>query len=159
MRQVIGFHFVLKDQLGTVLEDSFSKDGHPMLILVGAGRVLPALEQNVSDMNVGERKSFTIPAEQAYGPVDPSLKLKIPRSKFPKDTELKPGFHFEGGEKEGWPVIYRVTKIDGDDIYADANHELAGHSLHYEVEITEKREASSEEISHGHAHRRSGVCG
>ena len=67
MIQVIGFHFVLKDQLGTVLEDSFSKCGHPMLILVGAVRILPALDQNVSDMNVGERKRFTIPAEQAYG--------------------------------------------------------------------------------------------
>ena len=159
MTQVIGFHFVLKDQFGTLLEDSYNEEGQPRFALLGADGILPALERNISEMNVGERKSFVIPADQAYGLIDPSLKLKIPRSKFPAGTELKTGFHFQGGERDDWPVIYRVIRIDGDDIYADANHELSGLSLHYDVEITEKREATPEEISHGHAHRRNGVCG
>jgi len=133
--------------------------GHPLLILLGSGRILPAVEHEIRDLQVGARKAFMIPADQAYGPVDPSLKLKIPRSKFPEGTELKVGFQFQDGEDNDWPIIYRVTKIDGDDIYADGNHELAGVALHYDVEITEKRDASADEISHGHAHRRSGVCG
>jgi len=159
MKQVIGFHFVLKDQFGTLLEDTRDSSGHPLLILLGSGRILPAVEHEIRDLQVGARKAFMIPADQAYGPVDPSLKLKIPRSKFPEGTELKVGFQFQGGEDNDWPIIYRVTKIDGDDIYADGNHELAGVALHYDVEITEKRDASADEISHGHAHRRSGVCG
>lgn len=159
MRQVIGFDFTLKDQSGTLLEDSRREQGQPRLVLLGAGGVLPALEKQICDMEVGARKSVTIPVDEAYGPVDPSLKLKIPRSKFPADADLKVGLHFQGGEKDGWPIIYRVTKISGDDIYADANHELAGLTLHYDIEIAEKREATAEEVSHGHAHRRKGTCG
>ena len=158
MKQVVGFHFRLKDQFGNLLGDSQSGPGHPMLILLGSGGVLPALERHVSDMQIGERKCIEIPIDEAYGQIDPTLKLKIPRSKFPEGTELKTGFQFQGGEKDGWPIIFRVIKISGDDIFVDANHELAGLTLHYDVEITEKREATAEEISHGHAHRRSGSC-
>ena len=158
MRQVIGFHFRLTDQSGNLLEDTRRHKGLPMLILLGAGGVLPALERGIQDMEVGACKRVTIPVEAAYGPIDPSLRLKIPRSKFPEAAELSLGLQFQGGEKDGWPIIYRVTRIEGDEIYADANHELAGLTLHYDVEITEKREATAEEISHGHAHRRSGSC-
>ena len=159
MKQVIGFHFVLKDQFGALLEDTYDRNGHPMLVLLGTGRILPALERQISELPVGARKSFMIPPDQAYGAVDPTLKLKIPRSKFPDNTELKTGFQFEGGEKDGWPILYRVTKIEGDDIFADANHDLAGMTLHYDVEITENREALPDEIAHSHAHRRRGACG
>jgi len=159
MKQVIGFHFSLTDQFGHILENSRDNDGLPFLFLMGSGRLLPALEHHLSDMEVGERRSLIIPEDQAYGAVDPSLKLKIPRSKFPDDTDLNIGFQFQGGERDGWPVIYRVTEIEGDDIFADANHALAGRALHYDVEIIEKREASPDELAHGHAHRRKGVCG
>ena len=108
-----------------------------MLALLGAGNILPALERQIIDMDIGARKQVTIPAEQAYGTVDPSLKLKLPRSKFPEGTDVKIGLQFQGGEKDGWPIIFRVVKIDGDDIYVDANHELAGLTLHYDIEITE----------------------
>ena len=158
MKDVVGFHFSLKDQFGNLLGDSLTETGQPMLILLGSGGVLPTLEQHLSEMQIGERKRVIIPVEDAYGEIDPTLKLKIPRSKFPAGTELKTGFQFQGGEKDGWPIIFRVTKIAGDDIYADANHELAGLALHYDVEITEKRGATAEEISHGHAHRHSGSC-
>lgn len=159
MKQVISFHFKLTDQFDNVFENSRENDGQPFLILTGSGQLLPAVERHISDMRVGESRSFIIPEDEAYGAVDPSLKLKIPRLKFPHDTDLNIGFQFQGGERDGWPVIYRVTEIDGDDIFADANHELAGLSLHYDVEIIEKREPSADELAHGHAHRRRGVCG
>ena len=158
MAQVIGFHFTLKDQSGETLGGTREKQGRPMLALLGAGNILPALERQIIDMDIGARKQVTIPAEQAYGTVDPSLKLKLPRSKFPEGTDVKIGLQFQGGEKDGWPIIFRVVKIDGDDIYVDANHELAGLTLHYDIEITEKREATAEERSHGHAHHPSGSC-
>ena len=158
MRQIIGFHFTLKDQFGHVLGSSRDNAGHPMLVLLGAGSILTALERHVSAMSVGESKSVVIPADEAYGEVDPSLKMKIARSKFPEGTDVVVGLKFQGGEREGWPVIFRVTEINGEEVYVDANHELAGLSLHYDVEITEKREATAEEISHGHAHRRGGSC-
>ena len=158
MKKIIGFHFVLKDQQGHVLGNSREDQEHPTLILTGSVRILPALEQHIKDMNVGDTKSVIIPADQAYGEIDPKLKLKLPRSKFPDGTDINIGLQFQGGEKDGWPIIFRVVKIEGDDIYVDANHELAGLTLHYDVEITEKRDATTEEISHGHAHRQGGSC-
>jgi len=128
MKKIIGFHFVLKDQFGNFLGSSREDQKHPTLVLTGSGRILPALEQHIAEMEAGEAKAITIPADQAYG-------------------------------EDGWPIIFRVVKIEGDDIYVDANHELAGLTLHYDVEITEKRDATAEEISHGHAHRQGGSCG
>ena len=149
MSKIIGFHFTLTDQQGNLIHD---KNGPPLHILLGAGQILPALETAIKDMAIGGTKTVTIPPHHAYGDIDPALKLKIPRSKFPEDTDLKIGLPFQGGEKDGWPVIFRVVKIDGDYIYADANHELAGLTLHYDIEIAEKRDATAEEISHGHVH-------
>ncbi|MEP6343355.1 MAG: peptidylprolyl isomerase [Maricaulaceae bacterium] len=158
MRQIIGFHFTLKDQFSNVLGSSRDNAGHPMLVLQGSGSILAALERHVSDMSVGESKSVVIPAGEAYGEVDPSLKMKIAHSKFPEGTDVVVGLKFQGGEREGWPIIFRVTEINGEEVYVDANHELAGLSLHYDVEITEKREATAEEIAHGHAHHHGGSC-
>ena len=161
MKHVTGFHFTLKDQHDNLLQNTRDASGEPMLVLIGSGRVFPALEHHIHDMAIGERRQVILPPEDAYGDVDPKLKLKVPRSKFPEGTDLKIGFVFQGGEKEGWPIIFRVVKIEGDDIYVDANPELAGLTLHYDVEVVERREATAEEISHGHAHRHNGkgVCG
>jgi len=158
VKQIIGFHFTLKDQSGEILGSSREGQGLPILALLGSGNVLPALERHLMDMNVGEQKDIIIPPDQAYGEVDPSLKLKLPRSKFPAGTDVKLGLVFQGGERDGWPVIFRVVKIEGDDIYVDANHESAGLTLHYDVVITEKREATVEEMAHGHAHHKGGSC-
>ena len=152
MPQIVGFHFTLRNQLGDMLGGTHDNDGHAMLVLMGAGNILPALELQIKDMAIGARKDVIISAVDAYGEVDETLRMTIPRSKFPDGTQIVDGLRFEGGKKDGWPIIFRVVKIDGDDIYVDANHELAGMTLHYDVEITDKREASDEEIAHGHAH-------
>ena len=152
MAQILGFHFTLKNQFGDILGGTHDNEGRPMLILLGASEVLPDLELEIKDMAVGARKELIISAADAYGEVDETLKMTLRRSQFPEGTDITEGLRFEGGEKDGWPVIFRVVKIDGDDIHVDANHELAGMALHYDVEITEKREASADEIAHGHAH-------
>ena len=152
MAQILGFHFTLKNQFGDILGGTHDNEGRPMLILLGASEVLSALELEIKDMAVGERKTIIIAPAEAYGEPDLSLRMIIPRSKFPQGTDIVEGLRFEGGEKDGWPVIFRVVKIDGDNIHVDANHELAGMALHYDVEIMEKREASADEIAHGHAH-------
>ena len=110
------------------------------------------MEREIQDMAIGQIKTVILPPTQAYGEVDKSLRMTIPRSKFPEGTEIKEGLQFEGGQRDGWPIIFRVVKIDGDDIYVDANHELAGMALHYDVEIMQRRAATADEIAHGHAH-------
>ena len=156
MADVLGLHFTLKNQSGDILGGTRGKDAAPLLVLLGSGGLLPALEREIKDMAVGQSKAVILPPAQAYGEVDKSLRLIIPLSKFPEGTDIKEGLQFEGGQKDGWPIIFRVVKIHGDDIYVDANHELAGMELHYDVEITQRREASEDEISHGHAHGHGG---
>ena len=156
MADVLGLHFTLKNQDGDVLGCTRDKDGAPLLVLIGHGGILPALEREIKDMTVGQSKMVIITAAQAYGEIDRSLKMTIPRSKFPEGTDIVQGLQFEGGQKDGWPIIFRVVKIKGDDIFIDANHELAGMDLHYDVEISERREATADELSHGHAHGKGG---
>ena len=156
MADVLGLHFTLKNQDGDVLGSTRDKDGAPLLVLIGHGGILPALEREIKDMTVGQSKMVIITAAQAYGEIDRSLKMTIPRSKFPEGTDIVQGLQFEGGQKDGWPIIFRVVKIKGDDIFIDANHELAGMDLHYDVEISERREATADELSHGHAHGKGG---
>lgn len=152
MAQILGFHFTLKNQFGDILGGTRDSDTHPMLVLIGHGNILSAVELQIKDMAVGARKELIISAADAYGEVDETLKMTLRRSQFPEGTDITEGLRFEGGQRDGWPVIFRVVKIDGDDIHVDANHELAGMALHYDVEIMEKREASADEIAHGHAH-------
>ena len=152
MADIIGLHFTLKNQSGDVLGGTRGKNAAPLLVLLGSGGLLIALEREINDMSVGQSKTVILPPAQAYGDVDKSLRLIVPRSKFPEGTDIKEGLQFEGGQRDGWPIRFRVVKIDGDDIYVDANHELAGMELHYDVEIMQRREATADELAHGHAH-------
>ncbi len=156
MAEVVGLHFTLKNQDGHILGGTDEKDDAPLLVLLGYGSLLPALEDNIKDMTIGQSKTVILPPAQAYGDVDKSLRMIIPRSKFPEGTEIKEGLQFAGGQRDGWPIVFRIVKIDRDDIYIDANHELAGMALHYDVKITQRRMATADEVAHGHAHGHGG---
>lgn len=149
MQSVIGFHYTLKNKLGMVLDSS---DGNPpMLFLTGSGQIIPGLEARMADMAVGDKQNIKVPAAEAYGEVDEGMRLTVKTNQFPPDANLKVGDQFRINEEPGAPV-FRVTKIDGEDVHIDGNHQLAGDDLFFDVEITEKRDATPDELSHGHAH-------
>jgi len=149
MSQVIGFHYTLKNKIGVVLDSSDGRD--PLLFLAGRGHILPKLEEQIADMAVGDSRKISLSAEDGYGPVNEELQLTVKRSQFPEEADLKPGVQFQVNNEQGSPV-FTIKKIDGEDVHIDGNHPMAGVDLHFDIEITEKRDATAEEIAHGHAH-------
>lgn len=148
-RKVIGFHYTLKNDAGEELDSSHG--GHPMLYLAGSGQILMALDAAISELPVGETVSVSLSAKESYGEMDPGLKMNVKLSQFPPGTEVKKGLQFRISNEPGSPM-FRVINVLGEEVFIDGNHPLAGENLHFDIEITESREATEDEVAHGHAH-------
>jgi FKBP-type peptidyl-prolyl cis-trans isomerase SlyD len=147
--KVIGFHYSLKNDAGEILDTSEGRD--PMLYLAGSGQVLLTLDKVIQTMAIGEKTSVSLAAKDGYGEVNPALKMNVKLGQFPPGTEVKPGLQFKINNEPGSPM-FRVINVLGEEVFIDGNHPLAGEALHFEIEITESRVATPEELDHGHAH-------
>lgn len=148
-QQVIGFHYTLKDKEGTTIDSSVGAT--PLLFLEGSGQIIPGLESELLPMTVGDKKSVEIKATEAYGEVVEDLRLTVAKTQFPEGSEMKIGDQFQVNEEPTAPV-FTIVDIKETEVHIDGNHPLAGHDLFFDVEITEKREATKDEVAHGHAH-------
>lgn len=153
MPKVIGFNYTLTNSNNEVLDTS-AQHG-PLLFLEGAGQIIPGLEKEIIGMAVGEKTNVTIPAADAYGNKNNELVITVQRSQFPEGAELNIGDVFQVNQDQGMPP-FAVVEINGDDITLDGNHPLSGQDLTFDIEITEVREATEEEVAHGHAHGEGG---
>ncbi|MBP9732779.1 MAG: peptidylprolyl isomerase [Candidatus Omnitrophica bacterium] len=145
--QVTIFHYTLKDPSGKVLDSS---DGaEPLAILQGGGQIIPGLERRMEGLKAGDQRNFVIPASEAYGERNEDWVVTAKRSDLPGGAKV--GDRFRGGEEDDAPV-FAVMSIQGDDVRLDANHPLAGMELHFDIQITEVRAATAEEVEHGHVH-------
>lgn len=147
--RVVSIHYTLTDDKGTVIDSS--RGSEPLQYLEGAGNIIPGLEKEVAKMATGDKKKVKIPAAQAYGEKRADMVLEVPRTQFPADMTPKVGDRFRGGAEAHAPV-FTVLAVDKDKVKLDGNHPLAGQDLNFDVEVTEMRAATAEEISHGHAH-------
>ncbi len=147
--KVIGFHYSLKNDAGEILDTSEGRD--PMLYLAGSGQVLLTLDKVIQTMAIGEKTSVSLAAKDGYGEVNPALKMNVKLGQFPPGTEVKPGLQFKINNEPGSPM-FRVINVLGEEVFIDGNHPLAGVNLNFDVEITESRDATPEELDHGHAH-------
>lgn len=148
VRQVITFHYTLTDKKGKTIDSS--RSGDPMSFLEGAGQIIPGLETVLSGLKAGEKKVADIPYQQAYGAYDQKLIYQVDRKKFPAQ-EIKVGDVFRVGNEQSHQI---VSVIDANDkmVTLDANHPLAGQDLTFDVELVSKREATPQEVAHGHSH-------
>ncbi|MGB1587263.1 MAG: FKBP-type peptidyl-prolyl cis-trans isomerase [Poseidonia sp.] len=139
---------------GEVFDSSEGRD--PLTFLVGHRQMIPGFEANLMGAAVGERREFTLTAEEAYGERDDEAVLQIPRDNFAQ-LEQEDGAALEIGmqlvaQMPHGPAPFTITELTEETVTADFNHALAGESLTFSVEVVELREASEEEIAHGHAH-------
>ena len=147
-QSVISFNYKLTDKSGKELDAS--QPGHPLVFMSGSGQIIPGLEKILIEMNPTDKKTITVPAQDAYGVYNNQLIYKVKLSQLPK-PDVKVGDMFEAGSGEQYfPVS--VVDIEGEDVTLDGNHPLAGQDLTFAVEIVEKREATQEEKTHGHVH-------
>lgn len=147
---VVTIHYELKNSEGEVLDSSKGQD--PLVYLHGAGNIIVGLEEQLIGKKVGDVVEAVVSPEKGYGlPVD-ALIQTVPREAFGDEIEkVEVGMRFQAETEQG-PVPVVVTAMDEKTVTVDGNHPLAGQELHFTVSVSEVREASAEEIDHGHVH-------
>lgn len=137
---------------GEVFDSSEGRD--PLSFLVGHNQMIPGFEANLMGCGIGDRKEFTLAADEAYGQRDDEAVMQIERSNFAQleqEAALEVGMQLVAQMPHG-PAPFTITALTDDTVTADFNHALAGESLTFAVEVVDVREASEEELAHGHAH-------
>lgn len=110
-------------------------------IQLGAGQNLPALETQIERMETGERKQFTVEPTDAFGSHDENLVSTLPRSRLAPEVEPEIGMRLSGVSEDGTKVSLRIVEVKPEEIVVDANHPLAGQSLHFDAELVELKAA------------------
>lgn len=146
---VVGMHYTLRNDAGDVIDTSQGRE--PLTYLQGGGNIITGLETALTGKQEGDQLEVTVEPEDGYGVRHDELIQEVPRSAFEGVSELEVGMRFQAQTDRG-PVPIRIASINGDTVTIDGNHELAGERLHFSVSIESVREATAEEIAHGHAH-------
>ncbi|MDO3384559.1 peptidylprolyl isomerase [Gilvimarinus sp. SDUM040013] len=146
---VASFHYTLTDKDGKVLDSSDGRE--PLAYLHGASNIIPGLEKELVGKQVGDKLKVDVPAAEAYGERNDEMMQELPANMFTGVEKIEVGMEFHAQTEQGTQVV-SIAAVDGDTVTVDANHPLAGVDLTFDVEITEVREATSEEQEHGHAH-------
>lgn len=147
---VVSIHYTLTDEEGEVIDSSQGRE--PLNYLQGAGNIIPGLERELTGCDVGETKKVVVEPAEAYGEIEPTLVQTLPRDAFQGVDEIKEGMEFQAQGPNGQVQYVVVKEVAEDGVTIDANHALAGKTLSFDVSIENVREATSEEIEHGHVH-------
>lgn len=148
--KVVRFDYTLTDDSANVLDTS--EGGEPLTYLHGAGNIIPGLETALEGKRAGESLKVRVPAADAYGERHDELVQSIPREMFEDGDAIQVGMQFHSSDDDGDTRIVTVVGTDADNVTVDGNHPLAGVPLNFAVTIVEVRDASTEELAHGHVH-------
>jgi FKBP-type peptidyl-prolyl cis-trans isomerase SlyD len=146
---VVTLHYTLKDNEGNILDQS---DDGSFLYLHGAMNIIPGLEKALTGKSAGDELQVKVTPEEGYGEKDPARIQEVPKTMFQDDSQIQVGVQFQAQSPDGQAIVVTVTEIKEEAVVIDANHALAGIDLNFDVKIVDVREASEEEIAHGHVH-------
>jgi FKBP-type peptidyl-prolyl cis-trans isomerase SlyD len=155
MKRVFAFNYVLKGPDGKVLDAS--EKNQPLPFLEGAGQIIPALEEQIKEMKEGEKKVVKLSAKDAYGENDPKMLMEVPKEEL-AHLKLDLGAFLQLQLQDDVKVV-RVSKISDTHVTLDGNHPLAGQMLEFDVELALIRDATKDELQHGHPHGLHGNSG
>jgi len=147
---VVSMHYKLTDDDGNVLDSS--EGSKPLSYLHGAGRIIPGLEKALVGKVAGDSVQVKVEPSEGYGEVVPELVQSVERSAFQSVEPVKSGMVLGIKSSEGAEQRVVVKEVDDKEVTIDANHPLAGVVLNFDIEIVGVREATQEEIAHGHVH-------
>ena len=147
--KVVSIHYTLKNDAGTVIDSSESDA--PLVYLHGARNIIPGLEKALEGKVTDDALQVSIEAADAYGEYNKQLTQVVPSNMFEGVDKLEPGMEFQAQTEQGVEVI-RIAEVNGDEITIDGNHPLAGERLHFDVNVADVRDATADELSHGHVH-------
>ena len=147
--KVVTLNYTLKDDDGNLIDES--KDGQ-FVYLHGAQNIIPGLEIALSDKTKGDKVSIRIEPKDGYGEYSESMIQNVDKAMFDVEQELEVGQQFHAQTPEGQMITVTIKAVEDDEITVDGNHPLAGVHLNFDVEIMDVRDASPEEVEHGHVH-------
>lgn len=144
-----------KDAEGTMIQE-VNKD-KPFVFLYGSGFLLPKFEENILGLEPGAEYAFPLPSDVAYGPKRDDALMELDKDIFEIDGKIDDNILYVGNDipmqnDQGQTLMGKVIDISDDKVKMDFNHPLAGLDLYFKGEIVDVREATSEEIDHGHVH-------
>jgi FKBP-type peptidyl-prolyl cis-trans isomerase SlyD len=142
-------HYKVANAAGELLDSSEADE--PLAYIHGQGDIVPGLESALLGKSAGDKVQVVVSPEQGYGEHEPSKVQTVPRDAFDADATIEPGMRFQAESEDG-DVIVTVTQVNEDEVTIDANHPLAGQTLHFDVEVVSVRKATAEEQAHGHVH-------
>jgi FKBP-type peptidyl-prolyl cis-trans isomerase SlyD len=146
---VIAFNYTLKNKSGELLDAS--EPNQPLPFLTGTQQIIPGLESELIKLSEGEKKQIAVPAAQAYGEFRDDMLMEVPKAELAHLQGLDIGAHLQLQLGEGVKIV-KVSKISDTHVTLDGNHPLAGTDLVFDIEVVLAREATADEIAHGHAH-------
>jgi FKBP-type peptidyl-prolyl cis-trans isomerase SlyD len=148
--KVITMNFTLKDDDGNILDTTDS--GGPFSYLSGNNMVLPKLEEAVSGMIIGTKKHLKLDAKDGYGEYNDDAVQAVGKENFPEDFVLEAGREYMASNPDGVQMPFIITSVEDETITIDFNHPLAGKNLNFDIELLDVRDATAEELAHGHVH-------
>lgn len=151
--KAVTIHYTLTNKAGNVVDSS--RDGEPLAYIHGIGALVSGLESELDGKSIGDSVAVTVQPEDGYGHKTPELIQAVPKEAFQFDGDIEVGMRFQAETDHG-PELVEVIAVDDETVTVDANHPLAGESLNFDVEIVAIRDATSEEIEHGHIHSEAG---
>lgn len=143
--KVAAIHYTLRDNTGNVIDSSSGRD--PLYYIQGIGNLIAGMEEGLEGKAKGDKFDLRVAPDKGYGQQNPQLIQQVPLTAF-GGQEVKPGMRFNTQKGD----VVTVTEVGGESVTVDGNHPLAGIELNFEVEVVEVREATSEELDHGHVH-------
>ena len=149
-KRAVALEYELTVDGGIVVDKSDS--GEPLWYLHGVGNLIPGLESALVGMKTGDAKTVVVPAEAGYGDYQEDRVHKVPKEQFGPDTTFEIGDRVAAQDPDGGSLPARISGVDPKEVTLDFNHELAGKELTFKVKVAEVREASKEELQHGHVH-------
>lgn len=153
--KVVVLHYAVSDSEDTLIDSSY--DHSPLSIIQGTGYLIPGLESALVDHVAGDKFEVEVSAEQAYGQRFDDYVQTVPKAMFAEIEDLEVGTQLRATTDEGEQTVI-VIDVQEDEITVDGNHPLAGIDLKFDVEILEVRDATEDELAHGHVHGEGG-CG
>ncbi|MDH4283341.1 MAG: peptidylprolyl isomerase [Myxococcales bacterium] len=147
--KVVTLSYTLRDDSGEVIDES--AEGSPLQYLHGAMNIVPGLEEQLEGLATGESIKATVPPEKGYGPRI-GQSHEVSRNLFPTDAELVAGMQVIAHDDQGRQIPFFIIGMTEETVTVDPNHPLAGETLHFEVTVESLRDATEEEIAHGHPH-------
>ena len=149
-KRAVSIHYTLTNEQGEKLDSSEGQD--PLRYLHGASNIIPGLENALVGKTTGDKVSVTVQPEDGYGEINPEMIQIVPREAFEGIDDIQAGMQFQASGPDGQTQVVTIKAVGEEGVTVDGNHPLAGQVLNFDVSIEEVRDATEEEIAHGHVH-------